>query len=164
MEKKPLGIMLAGTALLLIAYLYAYFNPITTIYAEIPFPIVIISFFLAGTVFFGYFTFIPLILFGLEMGAQKNAAIFLYLIPAIISAYAGAKFGTTLQEDFNKKRNYIKETKIILAILLTAIVLAVIIEAVLPTIIQLWPKDFLGMNVTQGKGIVELIQDMAELI
>ena len=163
-EKKPLALLLVSVILLLACFAVSYAYPIPTFFAGTPFTVIIICAFLSGAIFFGYLSFIQSIFFGLELGAEKNAAIFLYIIPLLIAIYAGTKLGFALEEDFTKKRNFILDIKKIFALLLAAIILALIVELLLPTIIQLWPKDFLGMNMGQEKGIAGLINDIAKLI
>lgn len=124
----------------------------------------VIGFFLAGIVFFGYFAFIPSIFLGLQLGGEKNAAIFLYIIPLILATYAGAKFGFILQDDFFRKKNYLDHVKMIMGIFVVAVILALLIEISLPTILEFWPKDFLGMSVTQGKSVGSLIGDISKLM
>ncbi len=123
-----------------------------------------VGYFLAGVAFFGYFAFIPSIFLGLQLGAEKNAAIFLYVIPLILATYAGTKLGFVLQDDFLNKKNYMEHVKIIAIIFIFAIILALAIEMSLPTILEYWPKDFLGMNVTQGKSVGNLIGDISGLM
>jgi uncharacterized membrane-anchored protein len=149
---------------LLLGFSYSYFTPTETFFVEIPFTMSVAGYFLAGIVFFGYFAFLPSIFLGLQLGAEKNAAIFLYIIPLILATYAGTKLGFVLQDDFFNKKNYMESVKTIAILLIFAIILAVAIEMSLPTILEYWPKDFLGMNVTQGKSIGSLIGDISGLM
>jgi hypothetical protein len=149
---------------LLLSFSYSYFNPVETFFFEIPLTIGTIGYFLSGIMFFGYFAFLPSIFFGLQLGAEKNAAIFLYIVPTIIATYAGTKLGFVLQDDFFKKKNYMQEIKLIALLLVISIIIAFALEQAMPTIIEYWPKDFLGMNVSSGKNISGLIGDISKLI
>jgi hypothetical protein len=159
---KALGLTMLTTIAILSAFVYSYYYPTFTFFENTPFPITTITNFFAGIAFFGYFAFIPGILFGLQLGAEKNAAIFLYLIPTIIATYAGTKLGFALQDDFSGKKDFFRQGKIILLFFLVAIILAITVELSLPAIIEYWPKDFLGMNVMRGKSTVSLITDLAK--
>jgi hypothetical protein len=161
MDKKALGLTLLTVIFLLLGFAFSYFFQIQTPLAETPFTAIVIGFFLAGTIYFGYLTFIPGLIFGLQLGAEKNAAIFLYLIPIIIATYAGTKLGSSLQEDFLKKKSFLEDIQIIILILFLGVLLALMIEAALPALMEVWPKDFLGMNVTQGKGIAGMIDSIS---
>jgi len=150
---------------LLASFAYSFFVPTSTFFSEIPFTVTTIGYFLAGILFFGYFAFIPSIFFGLQLGAEKNAAIFLYIIPSIISTYAGTKLGFLLQEDFMKKKSFLKELKQILILFVIAIIIAFIIENALPVIIELWPKeDFMGLKLIQGNNAANMLDDFSKVM
>ncbi|MFA6268413.1 MAG: hypothetical protein WC652_01240 [archaeon] len=161
MDNKAFALTLLGIIALLGTFVYSYFYPTTTFFADLPFTLTTLTYFISGIAFFGYVTFIPSILFGLQLGAEKNAAIFLYIIPSVIVTYAGAKLGFMLQRDFFNKKNLFKEGKSILVLFFVAIIIAIAIEAALPTIIQFWPKDYLGLNVIQGKDSAAAITDFS---
>ena len=164
LDNRALALVLISAIALLLGFSYSYYNPIATGFSEIPFTIIAIIYFLSGILFFGYLAFFPSILFGLQLGAEKNAAIFLYIIPILISTYAGTKLGFILQEDFFNKKNYLEHIKTIATIFIIAIILAFIVEVSLPYILDFWPKDFLGMNVAQGKSIGGMIGDISKLM
>ena len=105
-----------------------------------------------------------MLLFGLQTGAERNAAIFLYFIPSILATYAGTKLGVLLQDDFNNKQNFLEYGKKILLIIVIAIIIAIIVEQSLPLITEYWPKDFLGLNVTKGKTAMDLINQLSAKI
>jgi len=164
MDLKALALTMVSLIVLLSAFAYAYFNPTITIFAELPFTVMIIGYFLCGIAFFGYFAFLPAIFLGLQLGTEKNAALFLYILPTIIATYAGTKLGFALQEDFNKKNNFMTVGKKILILFIIAIILALAIELTLPSIVEYWPKDFLGLNVVEGKNFAGIIGDVSKLM
>ncbi|VVB75607.1 Uncharacterised protein [uncultured archaeon] len=164
MEVKPLMMLLIAMSCLLGGFVYSYFTPSPNFFAEIPFTGVTIAAFLAGTIFFGYLAFIPMLLFGFQLGADKNAAIFLYFIPSLIATYAGTKLGFALQADFFKKRNAMKDMKIIILLLIGAVALALVVEMSLPMIINFWPKEYFGLSVVEGKNnAIGLIGEISKL-
>ncbi|MCX6803867.1 MAG: hypothetical protein NTY48_04840 [Candidatus Diapherotrites archaeon] len=140
MELKTLFLSLFGISAILLGFAVSYLNPMPNEFAQIPFIMVLMGLFLAGIVFFGCLSIIPALFFGFEMGAEKNAAIFLYLV------------------------NAFAQWKMILTFLIIALIMATVIEMALPHIIQLWPKDFLGLNITEGKTVTSLIGDIAKLV
>lgn len=146
------------------AFAYAYFIPTNTFMIDIPFTLTTIGYFLSGIIFFGYFVFIPSIFFGLQLGTEKNVAIFLYIVPTLIATYAGAKIGFLLQDDFNKKNNFMQHWKLIATLLVLSIALALIAEAILPMIMEYWPKDFMGLTLVDGKKASSIIGDVSKLI
>lgn len=162
METKPLAMVMIMVICLLAGFAYSYFNPMQTFFFDVPFTGVAIGFFLAGIVFFGYLAFLPAIFFGLQLGADKNAAIFLYIIPLVLATYAGAKLGFALQEDYAKKRNFIADGKKILIMVAVFALLAIAIELALPILMELWPKDLFGLNVVQGKNVLGLIAEITK--
>jgi hypothetical protein len=164
MEKKPLALVLMMLIAILTAFTFSYLDPTTTVFGEVPLTITVLAFFLAGTIYFGYFAFIPGILFGLDLGATKNAAIFLYIFPLIIATYAGTLFGFVTEEDFKKKKNLTTELKTTVILLVISIILALIIEMGIPMLTEMWPKDFFGMNLIEGKTIGGMIGDVSKLI
>lgn len=156
--------LLIAMGCLLGGFAYSYTTPAPNFFAEIPFTGVTIAAFLAGTIFFGYLAFIPMLLFGFQLGADKNAAVFLYFIPLLIATYAGTKMGFALQADFMKKRNVIKDMKIIIFLIVIAVAIALVVELSLPTIIELWPKEIFGLSVVEGKNnAIGLIEEISKL-
>ena len=149
---------------LLGSFAYSYFTPTETVFSQMPFTIMTAGFFLAGILFFGCLSFVLLILFGLQLGAEKNVAIFLYIIPSIIATYAGTKLGFFLFDDFNKKKNFMEIMKQVIVLFVVALVLAFVIELALPYIIELWPKDINGLNLVGQKSFVDSLTDLAKLI
>lgn len=164
MEVKEMYLLLIAIIALLAGFSYSYFVPTPVELGGVPFFAMAAGFFLAGTIFFGYFSFLPLLFFGLQMGAQRNAAIFLYLIPSILAAYAGIKLGLLLADDFKRKKIFLEQGKTILALVIIALVLAIAIEQSIPYIMQFWPNDFLGMNVESGNTVVGLIGQLTGMI
>lgn len=157
-------LVLIAIIALLMGFAFSYFIPTPVGIGDVPFFAMTAGFFLAGTAFFGYLSFIPMLLFGLQVGAERNAAIFLYLIPSILSTYAGTKLGVLLYDDFHRKQLFLEHGKQILVIIVIALVLAIAIEQFLPLITEFWPKDFLGMNIEQGKSVFGLINELGSLI
>ena len=164
MDKKALAFLLIGMIALLGGFAYSYFTPELNLFSELPFTVAIIFFFLAGALFFGFFSFVPALLFGLEMGAERNAAIFLYLVPCALAIYAGTSLGASLFDDFFKKKHFLSDGKKIILILCIALILALVIELAIPRIIDFWPKDFAGMNLIQGKSSVGALGDLSKFL
>lgn len=162
MDEKSLSMTVFTLCGLLAAFAYSFFYPTTLIFgveSQLPISILTILNFLFGTIFFGYAAFIPAILFGLQLGAQKNAAIFLYMIPILISTYAGVKLGFMLEADFWGKKNFLKTIKTIATILIVAIIVAIIIEVALPSIVSFWPSD-VGIEMQDGETVMNLINEL----
>ena len=165
MDEKALSMTVFTLFGFLAAFTYSYFYPTTIFFgaeSTIPISVLTILNFFFGAIFFGYLSFIPCILIGLQLGAEKNAAIFLYLFPLLISTYAGTKLGFMLEKDFWGKRNYLKIMKTIAAILIVSIIIAIIIENILPYIIQYWPTDT-GFTVQKGQTVMDLINELYKL-
>ncbi|OQA31114.1 MAG: hypothetical protein BWY55_00640 [archaeon ADurb.Bin336] len=163
MDEKALSMTIFTLLGLLAAFTYSFFDPtLILLGSEIKLPIIIFTIlnFFFGTIFFGYLAFLPAILMGLNLGAQKNAAIFLYIIPIVISTYAGTKLGFGIEKDFWKKDNYLPTIKKIFGILFIAIIIAIIIELALPHLIQFWPKGTGELGLEQGETIIDLIQGL----
>ena len=113
MDEKALSMTIFTLLGLLAAFTYSFFDPtLILLGSEIKLPISIFTIlnFFFGTIFFGYLAFLPAILMGLNLGAQKNAAIFLYIIPIVISTYAGTKLGFGI-EKILEKDNYLPTIK-----------------------------------------------------
>ncbi len=156
--------LLIAMCCLLGGFAYSFTSPLPNFFVEMPFTGVTIATFLAGTVFFGYLAFIPMLLFGFQLGADKNAAIFLYFIPSLIATYAGTKMGFALQADFMKKRNAMKDMKIIIFLVIIAVAFAFAVELALPKIIEFWPKEVFGLSVIDGKNnAIGLIGEISKL-
>jgi len=117
-----------------------------------------------GTALFGYLSFVPHILFGLALGAEKNAAIFIYLLPIAIATYAGAKLGVALEADFRKQKYFLNEGKKILGLLALSLVIAFAIEVAMPIIISYLPQDLWGMSVKEGKNVWGMFSQLTTLI
>ena len=114
---------------------------------------------------YGYFAFIPHVFFGLALGSQRNAAIFVYLLPIILATYAGIKFGSALMDDLLNKKYFLTEGKSILILLTLAIVSAVAIELFMPTIIEMiWIEDYYGLQMTDSGSTGDLIGQLTSLI
>lgn len=153
-------LVLLSIIALLIGFAYSYFIPTTVGMEGVPFSAMTAGFFICGTIFFGYASFIPMLLFGLQTGAERNAAIFLYIIPSILATYAGTKLGVLLQDDFNKKQNFFEQGKKILLFIVIAVLIAIIVEQALPYIMEFWPKDFLGLNLNRGTTVSNIIEQL----
>lgn len=163
MDEKALSMTIFTVLGLLATFTYSFFYPILILLgSEINFPISILTIinFFFGAIFFGYLAFIPAMLLGFNLGAQKNAAIFLYIIPIIISTYGGVKLGFGLESDFWKKENYLEKIKKIIAFLFVAIIIAIIIELTLPYLIQFWPQETGGLGLQEGDTILNLIKEL----
>jgi len=114
---------------------------------------------------YGYFAFIPHIFFGLALGSEKNAAIFIYFAPIAIATYAGIKFGTALMDDLLNKKYFLKEGKSILILLIIALVMGMAIELFMPALVEmLWIEDYWGMQMKDNGTIANLIGDLTSLI
>ena len=165
MDPKALG-MTAFTFLgLLAAFTYSYFYPTTFLFgteSQIPLSILTILNFFFGVIFFGYLAFIPALLIGLQLGAQKSALIFIYIFPLLISTYAGTRLGVMIENDFWGKKNYLKIMKTIVVFLIISLLIAIVIENSIPFIIEYWPKDT-GFTIEKGQSIVDLLNNIAEL-
>ncbi len=165
MNQKALSMMVFTLFGLFSAFVYSYYFPITLLFgieSQIPISILTILNFFFGVIFFGYLSFIPAILIGLQLGAEKNVVVFFYIIPLVISTYAGSKLGFMLEADFWGKKNYLKAMKSIVTILIVALIIALVIEAIIPYIIQLWPSDT-GFVVKESKTVMELLSELSKL-
>ena len=153
-------VMTAFTLLgLLAAFTYSYFFPTTFLFgteSQIPLSVLIILNFFFGVIFFGYLSFIPALLIGLQLGAQKSALIFLYIFPLLISTYAGTKLGFMLESDFWGGKNYLKVIKTVIVLLIISLLIATIIENLIPFIIEYWPKDT-GFTVEESQNFMDLL-------
>jgi hypothetical protein len=165
MDSKVVS-MVAFTFLgLLAAFTYSYFYPTTFIFgaeSQIPLSILIILNFFFGVIFFGYLAFIPALIIGLQLGAQKNALIFLYIFPLLISTYAGTKLGFMLENDFWGKKDYLKVIKTVIGILIIALIIAILIENLVPLIIEYWPNNT-GFNVQENQSVMDLFNQIYDL-
>jgi len=157
-DAKSISFFLISMIALLCSFSYSFFFPMDTFFGGIPLTLSIMSFFFMGATLFGVLAFLPHIFFGLSMGAQRNAAIFIYLVPIVLATYAGTKLGSALWDDFNAKKYFLGEGKRVLLFLFLAIVLSLIIEVALPMVINLWPQDYFGMNLKEGVNIIQIIQ------
>lgn len=164
MEKKTTIVFLVSLIALLASFIYGAVTNYEGYLLNIPLTIMVIAFFLAGTVFFGTLAFLPHLLYGLTLGAQKNAAIVLYFFPIGIATYAGTRLGFLLMDDFNKKKYFLEEFQSIIMMLALAIILSIIIEISLPTIINMWPQEMWGLEIKEGKNLNELFQDLTKYI
>lgn len=162
MDEKSVSMAIFTLFGLLAAFAYSYFYPTTLLFgveSQIPISLLTIINFLFGAIFFGYAAFIPALLIGLQLGAQKNAAIFLYIFPLLISTYAGVKLGFALESDFWGKKNYLNVIKIITTILVISLVIAVLIELILPFLVQFWPADT-GLTVQESQTVMGLLNEL----
>ena len=165
MEVKTIGLFLLSLIVLFISFGIGFFFPIYNFYSIVPVSLAVIGFFLFGAALYGYFAFIPHIFYGLGLGSNRNAAIFVYLLPIILATYAGIKFGNALMDDLLNKKYFLKEGKTIVFLLAIAIISAVAIELFMPTIIDiLWIEDYWGMNMSDSGNTTDLISDLTSLI
>lgn len=149
MRAQPLALLIICFIALFSSFIYSFFYPTISPFNTIPLTIITISFFLFGVIGFGFLSFLPHIFLGLNLGANKNALIFLYLLPISIATYAGIKLGFLIQQDFEKKEYFIEKSKIIVYLIVFAILISLTIEFLQPIIFNLdiWPKDLLGLNI-----------------
>jgi len=94
------------------------------------------------------------------MGAEKNAILFVYLVPIIIATYAGAMLGAALGKDFNRKKYFLGDGKKVLTLLIVAIILTIAIDLALPYVIQYWPQDIMGLSIKPGGDVWSLISNL----
>lgn len=160
MDKKIISSFLVSLLFFFGAYCYGFFFPTVTSFSDISLTIVTISFFLAGTIFFGFMAFIPALFFGLALGTQQNAAIIIYIFPLLLALYAGIKLGVTSFEDLNNRIYLTKEVEKIITLVIVAIILAIIIEQTMPIIIEIWPTETFGLEMKQGKDVFEMIESL----
>jgi len=161
MKAQPLALLILCFITLFACFIYSFFYPIVTPLNTFPLTLITILFFLFGIIAFGFFSFVPHAFLGLSLGAEKNALIFVYLIPIFIATYAGIKLGYLIWQDFEVKEYFLENSKKLIYLFLLAIVISIIIETALPLILNmdLWPKDMLGLNLN-GKNA----QNMFDLL
>ena len=165
MEVKTLGLFLVSLIALFIAFGIGFFFPLNNFFSIVPISLAVIGFFLFGAAMYGYFAFIPHVFFGLALGSQRNAAIFVYLLPIILATYAGIKFGSALMDDLLNKKYFLTEGKTIIILLAFAMISAVAIELFLPTLIEiLWIEDYWGLQMTDSGSTSDLIGQLTSLI
>jgi hypothetical protein len=165
MEVKTLGLFLLSLIMLFIAFGIGFFIPLYNFYIIVPIPLAVIGFFLFGAAMYGYFSFIPHIFYGIGLGSNRNAAIFIYLLPIVLATYAGIKFGNALMDDLLNKKYFLNEGKTIIILLAIALLSAVAIELFMPTIIDiLWVEDYWGMNMSDSGNTTDLIGELTSLI
>jgi hypothetical protein len=164
LEIKPIAFLLISLICLLLSFAYSFFYPSPNFLGAVPFVLVILAFFFFGAMAFGYFAFIPHVFYGLAMGANKNAAIFLFFVPLAMATYAGTTLGCALEKDFKIKKYFLTEGKVVIILLIVSIVFAIIAEIALPAIVNMWPSDLFGLNVKPGEGIFDIIGDLSRLI
>jgi len=116
-----------------------------------------------SALFFGYLAFLPHIFYGLAIGSEKNAAIFLYIFPIVLATYAGAKLGFALEADFKLEKYFLEDGKKVFWMLVTAIILALAIEILLPQIISMIPEGLFGLDIKGGETTVSLFDKLRGL-
>ena len=165
MEAKTLAFFLLSLIILFISFAIGFFFPLNNFFSVVPISLAVIGFFLFGAAMYGYFAFIPHIFFGLALGSERNAAIFIYFIPIAIATYAGVMFGQALMGDLLNKKYFLNEGKSILILLIIALVMGVAIELFMPTLVEmLWIEDYWGMQMKDSGTIGNLIGDLTSLI
>ncbi len=162
MDKKALALLLICLIALLGSFIYGFVSPVETFLGNYSIIILVLIFFFFGIIAFGFLSYIPHFLLGLGLGTQKNAIIFLYLIPIIMATYSGLKLGAILFDDFNRKKYFLKEGKNIITLIILAIIIAIAIEQLLPLImeINIWPQDTLGMKLERPESVNEALEIM----
>ena len=165
MQLKPIAFFLASIIALLLSFTFAFFFPLPNLFSAIPISLLVIGFFLMGFSMFGFFSFIPHIFFGLALGSEKNASIFIYLAPILLATYAGTKMAGALLDDINLKKYFLEEGKTVLILLISAIALALLIEFSLPLLLEMniIPTDIWGMNVKEGEQVTSMIDQLIKL-
>lgn len=162
MRAQPLALLIICFIALFSSFIYSFFYPTVSPFINLPLTIITIIFFLFGVIGFGFLSFLPHIFLGLNLGATKNALIFLYLLPISIATYAGIKFGFLIQQDFEKKEYFLDKSKIIVYLIIFAILISLAIEFLQPIIFNLdiWPKDLLGLNIqeTDTKSLFDILR------
>ncbi|MBT7241240.1 MAG: hypothetical protein HN878_02005 [Candidatus Diapherotrites archaeon] len=165
MEVKTIALFLVSLIALFIAFGVGFFFPLNNFFSFVPISLAIIGFFLFGAAMYGYFAFIPHVFFGLALGSERNAAIFVFLAPIAIATYAGVKFGNALMDDLLNKKYFLKEGKNILILLIIALVLGIAIELFMPTIIDIiWMDDYWGMQMKDNGTVGDFIGELTSLI
>ncbi|MCX6800815.1 MAG: hypothetical protein NTZ73_01350 [Candidatus Diapherotrites archaeon] len=164
MDKKPTIALLICLICLFSGFIYSFQNPSWNFLASIPLAFLVLGFFLMGALFFGYLAFLPHIFYGLAIGTDRNAAIFLYIFPITVATYAGAKLGFALESDFKLEKYFLEEGKSVLAMVVIAVLIAIAIEIALPQIISMIPEDFLGMNIKEGETTLGFLDKLAGMV
>jgi len=156
MEARPLALLLLSLIALFVGFLYSYFNPVGETLSSYPLTFLVLLFFLAGIVFFGYLAFIPSALYGLSMGSAKNPVIFINLLPIVLAIYSGIVIGSALQDDLQLKRNYKIVAKRAIILFAIAIILALIIEFGAPLVIHSIPNEIFN-DVNTGDSTLSIL-------
>jgi hypothetical protein len=166
MEIKAIALFLISLIALFASFAYSFFYPIDNFFSAVPITLLVLGFFLMGTALYGILAFVPHVFFGLTMGTQKNALIFIYIFPILIATYAGILLGTSLMDDFNLKKYFLKDGKKVLFLLATAIIMAFAIEVLLPIALttKLWPEDIFGLHTTEGKSFTGVLSELTKMI
>ena len=165
MNKKAIAFLLICLITLLISFAYSFLYPINTFLGNYPITILTLAFFFFGALGFGFLSFIPHLFLGLAYGANKNANIFVYLLPLILATYAGLQLGAILLDDLNNKKYFIKEIQPIIAILFVAIIISISIEMLLPMLLNsgIIPTEVLGMKLNEGESSTGLFDELLSL-
>ncbi len=150
MDNRVLTFVLISIIAFLSGFAASYLFPIQTPFVDVPFSVLAIGLILGGAAFFGYLGFIPALLLGLQLGAEKNAAVFIYIAPVILAIYAGTYIGVLINKDFERKEIFAKKAKNIIVIVAIALVISFAVEMAVPYTVEYWPKDYLGMSVGGG--------------
>jgi ribose/xylose/arabinose/galactoside ABC-type transport system permease subunit len=146
MEKKPLAIMLISLILMFLSYIYSFYYPMPNFLAYMPLTFLALGFFMFGILAFSYTLPLIYIFYGLSMGANKDASIFIFILPLTLGAYAGAILGTSLEEDFKIQKYFLQDGKKVFTLIIIALILALSIEFIYPLIINSFPQDLFGFT------------------
>ena len=150
MEKKPLAIMLISLISMFLAFIYAFYSPMANFLAGMPLTFLTLGFFMFGFLAFSYTLPLLYIFYGLAMGSNKDASIFVFMIPITLGAYAGAILGTSLEEDFKMRKYFLQDGRTIFTLIAVAIVLAFLLEFIYPFFIESLPQDLFGFTFKEG--------------
>ena len=146
METKPLAIMLISLISMFLAFIYSFYSPTANFLASTPITFLTLGFFMFGFLAFSYTLPLLFIFYGLAMGSNKDASIFIYMIPIILGAYAGAILGASLEEDFKMRKYFLQNGRQIVTFIAIALVLAFMIEYLYPLFIDSLPQDLFGFT------------------
>jgi len=155
--------MLGSLILMFLAFIYSFFAPAANFLAGTPITFLSLGFFMFGMLGFGYLLPILSILYGLAMGANRDASIFIFLIPIALSAYAGAILGSALKEDFEIKKYFLEEGQVVATLLAVALIMAFAIEVAYPLFIENLPTDLFGFTFKEGTTATSMMDRLISL-
>ncbi len=150
MEQKPLAIILTSLIAMFLAFIYSFYMPTANFLVGTPLIFLTLGFFMFGVLAFGYTLPLLSAFYGLAMGANEDASIFIFMIPLTIAAYAGVLLGSSLEDDFKVRSYFLKNGRQVATLAVIAIVLAVAIEYAYPLFINSLPQDLFGFTFKEG--------------